>query len=174
MKIIRKPDDSEFQVNEPLFAKLIPDDGLLLKHLSDNVEATKAIILSLPENRLMYRYAEGKWTIKEVLMHLIEMERIYTYRALRFARNDQTILPGFDANQYISFSGANDRDAYSLLEELAAVRQSTITFVNGLPDKAFVRSGTMNGHQVSVRALIYHIAGHELHHINIIKERYLQ
>ena len=173
MKIIKKPGDKEFQVNEPILAKLIPDDGLLLKHLMMNVETTKTFILSLPEDKLMYRYAEGKWTIKEVLMHLIDMERIYTYRALRFARNDQTVLPGFDADHYILFSGANDRDISGLLEELEAVRHSTIMLLNGLTDEALLRSGIMNGNHVSVGVLVYHIAGHELHHINIIKERYL-
>jgi uncharacterized damage-inducible protein DinB len=173
MKIIKKPVDKEFQANEPMFAKLIPDDGLLLKYLMTNLETTKVFILSLPGNKLMYRYAEGKWTIKEVIMHLIDMERIYTYRALRFARNDQTVLPGFDSDQYISFSGANDRYISGLLDELAAVRHSTIKLLNGLTDDALLRSGIMNGNPVSVGALMYHIAGHELHHINIIKERYL-
>lgn len=174
MKIINKPADKEFQVNEPIYAKLIPDDGQLLKHLAVNLQATKTFIRSLAEDKLIYRYAEGKWTIKEILIHLIDMERIYTYRALRFARNDQTALPGFDHLHYILFSGANDRDISSLLEELEATRQSTIMFLNGLTDEALLRSGMMHGNPVSVRALMYHIAGHELHHIEIIKERYLE
>jgi uncharacterized damage-inducible protein DinB len=173
MKIIKKPDEKEFPANEPMLAKLVPDDGLLLNHLMANLETTKEFILSLPEDKLMYRYAEDKWTIKEVLMHMIDMERIYTYRALRFARNDQTVLPGFDDDHYIYFSGANDRDISGLLEEFAAVRHSTIMLLNGLTDDALLRSGIINGDLVSVGALAYHIAGHELHHINIIKERYL-
>jgi len=173
MKIIKKPGDNEFQVNEPMYAKLIPDDGLLLKHLRMNLDSTKAFILSLPEEKLIYRYAEGKWTIKEVLMHLMDMERIYTYRALRFARNDQTILPGFNHKHYVFFSGANDRNISGLLEELEVIRYSTILFLNGLTEESLLRSGIINGNLVSVRALAYHIAGHELHHINIIKEKYL-
>lgn len=174
MKIIKKPAEKEFPSNEPPLAKLIPGDGLLLNHLMTNLEATKEFILSLPEDKLMYRYAKDKWTIKEVLMHIVDMERIYAYRALRFARNDQTVLPGFDADLYIFFSGANDRDIAGLLEEFAAVRHSTIMLLNGLPDEALLRSGIINGNLVSVSALVYHIAGHELHHINIIKERYLK
>jgi uncharacterized damage-inducible protein DinB len=174
MRTINKPTDKEFQANEPMLANLIPNDGLLLTHLTTNIEATKAFILSLPEHKLIYRYAEDKWTIKEVLIHLIDMERIYTYRMLRFSRRDQTIIPGFDASHYVSFSGANNRDISSLLEELETVRSSTIALLDGLADEALLRSGNMNGHPVSVRALAYHIAGHELHHINIIKERYLQ
>jgi hypothetical protein len=174
MKIIKKPGDSEFQVNEPMYAGLIPDDGLLLKYLRMNLDVTKAFILSLPEDKLIYRYAEGKWTIKEVLMHLIDMERIYTYRALRFARNDHTPLPGFNHIHYVLFSGANDRNISSLLEEFEIVRYATIILLDGLTEESLLRSGIMNGSSVSVRALAYQIAGHELHHINIIKERYLR
>ena len=93
MKLIKKPNDEEFPANEPMLANLLPDDGLLLEHLLANFEKTKEVLLSLPENKLLHRYAAGKWTIKEVLIHLIDMERIYTYRALRFARNDKTELP---------------------------------------------------------------------------------
>jgi hypothetical protein len=106
-------------------------------------------------------------------MHLIDMERIYSYRALRFARNDQTILPGFDADKYILHSGANERDISDLLNEFEAVRHSTIALLNGFAGEALLRTGVMNGHPVSVRALAYHIAGHELHHVDVIKDRYL-
>jgi uncharacterized damage-inducible protein DinB len=173
MKLIKKPNDEEFHANEPVLANLLPDDGLLLEHMIANLKSTKEFLLSLSEDKLMYRYAKEKWTIKEVLIHLIDMERIYTYRALRFARNDQTELPGFDDKQYVYHSGAIDRDILSLLKELEAVRYSTIAMVEGFDEKALTRSGTINGKPVSVRALLYHIAGHELHHIKIIKERYL-
>jgi uncharacterized damage-inducible protein DinB len=173
MKIISKPPDNEFQANEPVYAKSIQDDGLLLDHLMINLEATKKLILSIPSNKLVYRYAEGKWTIKEIITHLTDMERIYAYRMLRFARNDQTILPGFDAYQYVFSSGANDRNISDLLVELETVRHSTIALLNGLTDEALSRTGIMNAYPVSVRALAYHIAGHELHHIDVIRKRYL-
>jgi len=173
MKIISKPPDNEFQANEPVYARSIQDDGLLLDHLMINLEATKKLILSIPSNKLVYRYAEGKWTIKEIVTHLTDMERIYAYRMLRFARNDQTILPGFDAYQYVLSSGANDRNISDLLVELETVRHSTIALLNGLTDEALSRRGIMNAYTVSVRALAYHIAGHELHHIDVIRKRYL-
>jgi uncharacterized damage-inducible protein DinB len=173
MKTISKPPDKEFQANEAIYAKLIPNDGLLLDHLLSNFDATKNFILSFPAGKLLYRYAEGKWTIKEIVMHLIDMERIYSYRALRFARNDQTILPGFDADKYILYSGANQRDISDLLNEFQAVRHSTIALLYGFTGEALLQTGVMNGHPVSVRALAYHIAGHELHHIDVIKDRYL-
>ena len=139
----------------------------------ENLKNTKEFLLYLPEDKLMYRYARDKWTIKEVLIHLIDMERIYTYRALRFARNDKTILPVFDDNHFVYNSGANDRDLISLLNEFEAVRYATIAMVNGFDEHAVMRFGTVNEKSVSVRALIYHLVGHELHHINIINERYL-
>jgi uncharacterized damage-inducible protein DinB len=173
MKIITKPPDKEFQPNEEIYAKAVPDDGFLVEHLLSNLNATKEFILSIPVNRLLHRYAEGKWTIKEIVMHLIDMERIYSYRMLRFGRNDQTILPGFDAEKYVLSSDANERHISDLLNEFEAVRYSTIALLNGFTDEALLRTGVMNGHAVSVRALAYHIAGHELHHVSVIKERYL-
>jgi uncharacterized damage-inducible protein DinB len=174
MKQIHRPADNEFQINEPIFAKLLPNDDFLLDHLATNIQNTKDFVLSLPADKLFYRYAENKWTIKEIICHLIDMERIYSYRMLRFARNDQTILPGFNAEHYILYLRANDRNVADLLKEFEAVRNSTIHLLNGLTDEAFQRFGIMNGYPVSVRALAYHIAGHELHHISIIKERYLR
>jgi uncharacterized damage-inducible protein DinB len=128
---------------------------------------------ALPEEKLYYRYAEGKWTIKEILAHLIDDERIYTYRALRYARNDQTELPGFEQDAYAVESGANKRSIDDLLEEFAAVRRSTIALFNSFEDRVMTRVGVASGNVMSVRAAAYHIAGHELRHLNIIKERYL-
>ena len=129
MKLIKKPGDQEFHGNEPILSNLLPDDGLLLEHMIANLKSTKEFLMSLSEDKLMYRYAKDKWTIKEVLIHLLDMERIYTYRALRFARNDQTELPGFDDKHYVFHSGAIDRDILSLLKELEAVRYSTVAFI---------------------------------------------
>ncbi len=173
MKIIKKPNRDEYHPDEPMLADLLPNDGSLLEHLAINLENTKKFILSLAEDKLMYRYAEGKWSIKEVIIHLIDMERIYTYRALQFARNDKTVLPGFDDNEYVNQSSANSRNISDLLDEFEAVRRSTIAMIEGLEDEAFMRYGIINGKSVSARALLYHIAGHELHHMKIIRERYL-
>jgi uncharacterized damage-inducible protein DinB len=173
MKNIEKPKEGEYPPYAIMYIDLLPDDSLVLKYLKENLKSTKDLILSLPEEKLLYRYAEGKWTIKEVLVHIIDDERIYSYRALRFARNDQTELPGFEQDDYARYSGANARGIKDILKEYAAVRNSTIAFFNGLDEEAFTRAGVANKNLVSVRALAYHIAGHEMHHINIIKERYL-
>jgi uncharacterized damage-inducible protein DinB len=173
MRLIEKPKDGEFPPYAIMYIKLLPDDKLLLKHLKDNFAATKDLILSLPEDKLNYKYAAGKWTIKEILVHIIDDERIYAYRAMCFARNEKTELPGFEQDDYAHFSGANERDIANIFEEYEAVRNSTITLFNGLADEAFLRSGIANNNKATVRALAYHIAGHELHHINVIKEKYL-
>lgn len=173
MRKIEKPKPGEYPAYAIMYIGLLPDDGLVLNHFQENLNATREFILSLPEQKLLYRYADGKWTIKEVLVHIIDDERIYAYRALRFARNDKTELPGFEQDDYARHSRANERDIKDILDEYAAVRDSTIALFNGLEEEALARGGVANENFVTVRALAYHIAGHELHHINIIKERYL-
>ena len=170
---IEKPVEGEYAPYAIRYIGLLPDDGLVLKHMEDNLKATSEFILSLPEERLAFRYAEGKWTIKEILAHVVDDERIYAYRALRFARNDKTELPGFEQDDYARHSGANERDVRDILREFAAVRRATISLFEGLGREALLRAGVADGKVMSVRAAAYHIAGHELRHVNIIKERYL-
>jgi uncharacterized damage-inducible protein DinB len=174
LRVIEKPREGEYPAYAHIYIDLLPEDGLILKHLADNLETTRKLVVSIPKDRLLHRYAEGKWTIKEILGHIVDDERIYAYRALRFARNDSTELPGFDQDQYVQYSDANVRDSRDLLDEFSLVRQSTIAFFKSLDSAALLRSGVANGHSVSVRALAYHIAGHELRHRNIIRERYLK
>jgi uncharacterized damage-inducible protein DinB len=173
MKRIEKPGEGEYSPYTIMYIGLLPDDGLVLKYLADNLKATEDFILSLPEEKLTYRYAEGKWTIKELLVHIIDDERIYAYRALRFGRNDKTELPGFEQDDYAIHSGANERDIKEILKEFATVRKATISLFEGFDSEALLRAGIADGKIMSVRAAAYHIAGHELRHINIIKERYL-
>lgn len=173
MRKIEKPKDGEFPPYAIMYIKLLPDDGLLLKHLKENFDKTKEFMLSLPEEKLTYRYAKNKWTIKEILVHIIDDERIYAYRALCFARNDKTELPGFEQDDYALFSNANERSIENILNEYEAVRNATITLFESFDEAALLRKGIANKNKATVRALGYHLAGHELHHINIIKEKYL-
>ncbi len=173
MKVIKPPQKSELSPNEPNLSILFPQDGLLLNHLSLNFQNTKAFLLSIPSEKLEYRYSDGKWTIKEIIAHLLDMERIYSYRMLMISRNSNAALPSFDDNKFVKESNANNRNINDLLEELYFLRESTIYLLNGLPDEALIRTGNVGGYEVSVRALAYHIAGHELHHVNVIKEKYL-
>ena len=172
-RTIEKPGTGEYPAYAHIYIDLLPDDGLILRHLENNLKSTKKFIASIPKARLLHRYTEGKWTIKEIVGHLIDDERIYVYRALRFARNDSTKLPGFEQDQYVHYSEANQRDIKDLLDEFTMVRQSTIAFFRSLDDTALIRTGVADSNRASVRALAYHIAGHELRHMNIIRERYL-
>jgi len=176
---ISKPQTGEYPAYSHIYMDLLQDDGLILKHLHDNFFKLRELIYALPEEKLYYRYAENKWTIKEILVHLVDDERIFSYRALRYARNDATPLHGFEENNYARYSHANERSLDSIFEEYWAVRQATILLFQNLPEGSFMRSGEaidIDGvikNRRTVRTLAYHIAGHELRHINIIKERYL-
>jgi uncharacterized damage-inducible protein DinB len=175
MRIIPKPFEGEYAPYTIMYLKLIPDDSIVLKYLWDNFIAAKELIYRLPEKMLYHRYAEGKWSIKETLVHIIDDERIFAYRALRFARNEQLNLIGFDQDSYAIYSKADERDLDNIFEEYEAVRKATIALFNGLPEDSFMRIGKGTGtfNNASVRALAYHIAGHEQHHINLIKEKYI-
>jgi uncharacterized damage-inducible protein DinB len=174
MRTIPKPLEGEYPPYAIMYMRLIPD-GQVLQYLRDNFIAVKELIYSLPEKTLYHRYAEGKWSIKEVLIHIIDDERIFAYRALRFARGEQQNLIGFDQDAYTALSQADERDLDNIFEEYEAVRRSTIALFNGLPEESLTRMGKGTGtfNNATVRALAYHIAGHEQHHINLIKERYL-
>jgi uncharacterized damage-inducible protein DinB len=172
-RTIEKLGKDEYLANEPPYIDLLPEDGLLLQHLEKNFLSTKSLIYSLPEEKLQFRYAPGKWNIREILVHIVDMERIYAYRALRYARNDKTELPGFDHLHFIFYSGTDRRSLDNIFDEYEAVRRSTIALFNGLEDEALLRKGITNKNEASVRALAYHIAGHELHHVNIIRKYYL-
>jgi len=170
---IPKPEEGEYASYTIMYIGLLPDDGRVLDHLEENLEKTAAFIHSFPAEKLIYRIAPGEWTIKEILGHIIDDERIYCYRALRFARNDKNELPGFEQDEYVPFSRANERDIEEIVSEFRAVRWATIALFNSLDDEALIRSGIGSGNEMSVRAATYHIAGHELHHVNSIKENYL-
>ena len=173
MRYIEKPTEGEYAPYAIQYIALLPDDGLVLDHLQKNFHATRSFLLSLPEDKLLYRYAEAKWTIKEIVLHIADDERIYAYRALRFARNDTTQLPGFDQDEYTRYSGANQRTLNDLLGELETVRAATLSLYNGLGGDTLKRIGVASGNVMSVRAIAYHIAGHEVRHMNIIRERYI-
>jgi len=175
MRTIPKPRPGEYPEYAEMYMSLLPDDGQILTHLKNNFRMVKDFIYSLPEEKLLYRYAPDKWSIKEILVHIVDDERIFAYRALRFARNEQQNLIGFDQDSYAKYSQADSRDLDNIFEEYEAVRLATIALFNGLPEDSFLRMGhgTGTANDATVRALAYHIAGHELRHFNIIKERYL-
>lgn len=131
------------------------------------------LLESLPQEKWNYRYAEGKWSIKEMVQHLIDAERIFCYRALCFARKDKTPLPGFDENEYALNSNADQRKPVDLVKELAMVNLSTIQLFNSFDESQLDQDGVANGKSVYVKAIAYIIIGHVLHHKAVLEERYL-
>lgn len=136
-------------------------------------EALYEMLGNLSDERAEKAYAPGKWTIKDLMQHLIDSEWIFAYRALRFARLDTTDLPGFDHDGYVEPAAANQRRMKDLLDDQKQLRQATMALFKSFGDEALLLAGTANGNKVSVRALAWIIAGHQLHHLKIIKERYL-
>ncbi len=170
--MISPPEASEYL---PYYGKYIAlvQGADLTGALSTQLAQSLAALRNIPEEKSMHRYAPGKWSIKEVLGHLIDGERIFGYRALRFARHDQTALPGFDQDPYVAAAGSDARPWSDLIAEFEHLRGSTILFFRGLSPDAVMRSGIASDASVTVRALGYIIAGHELHHLGILRERYL-
>ncbi len=148
-------------------------DGELLMLLRDQLAETEALLREFTGARADHRYAPDKWSVKEVVSHMVDAERIFAYRALRFARADRTPLPGFDENDYVRGSNASSRALPEIAGELRSVRMASITLFAGLSEEALLRRGPANGKEVSVRALAWIIAGHERHHARILRERYL-
>lgn len=166
-----RPDESEYAPFYAGYVALVPD-GDLLQTLEEQLEETVGALKGLPESRGDFAYAPGKWTIKEVLAHLADAERVFSYRALRFARGDPTPLAAFDENLWGPNSGAGGRTLADLLEELRAVRGATLALLRHLPAEAPTRRGTASGREVTVRALAWIITGHERHHLRVLRERY--
>ena len=148
-------------------------DGNIVDTLSRQTSETLAFLRAIPETKADYRYAPGKWSIKEIIGHLADGERVFQYRAFRFSRADDTPVPGFDENLYVEnapFSRLRTRD---LIDDLEHLRRSTIHMFASMDEEAFARRGVANGDEVSVRAIAYIMAGHETHHLQVMRERYL-
>lgn len=169
--LITKPAAGEYAPYYGTYiGKVQPDN--LMEALQLHTEKFTAFISSIPEAKADFAYAPGKWTVKEVLLHIIDAERIFAYRALRFARNDNTELPGFDEDKYVPQSNASARTLTSLAQEFAAVRQATGTLFDSFDEAAFYRAGIASNNLMSVRALGFVIIGHAEHHRFVMEERY--
>jgi len=167
-----RPDPTEYPPYYGKYIALVPD-GLIETTFAHQGDATLALLRAIPEEQAGYAYAPGKWSIKEVLGHLMDTERIFAYRALCISRNDSTPVPGLEQDVYVTNGNFNARSLTSLLEEFAAVRQASVHLFRHLTDEQWQRRGMANGKEISARALAYNIAGHELHHAEILKSLYL-
>jgi hypothetical protein len=147
-------------------------DGQVGAHLQAQIAELDELCAGLTESSAMFRYAEGKWAIKEVLGHLLDTERVFAYRLLRISRGDVTELPGFDATKYVPEGQFSLRPVDGLISEFTLQRASTLALVNGIPHAAWPRVGTASGFRTSARAIVYIILGHTAHHFHILRERY--
>lgn len=155
------------------YIEVLDGTSSLMENLETSLELFEEILYELKEEKYEFRYQEGKWTIKEIVQHLIDAERVFVYRALRFSRKDQKPLIGFEENSYVSNYDINKRDFNTLLDEFCLLRRSTIIMFQNFDNPDLDLIGTVEGNSISVRALGLICSGHVLHHLNVIKERYL-
>jgi len=168
----QRPLSDEFFAYYQAYISQVPP-GDVLKSMETQLADTLALVRGLPESRGDHRYAPGKWTIKEVLGHLSDSERVFAYRLLRVARKDATPLSGFEQDDWVRDGRFSTRTLADLALELEHVRRGNLVLLGTLDDEAMMRRGTANNHVISARALAYIIAGHERHHVKILRERYL-
>lgn len=154
------------------YIKLAPDENVL-KSLEQNTKNFRRLLKKIPRKKIDKAYAEGKWTIKELVQHIIDAERVFSYRAITFARKDKVSLPSFDENTWADQSMAAQRDWKDMVEEFKSLRNATVKMYASFDDGQLRSIGTASNKEINVLALGYILAGHVEHHINIIKERYL-
>jgi len=166
------PDASE---HAPYYGRYIAlvNAGDILAALTQQAPETQALFSGFSDAEQDYRYAPDKWSVKEVLGHVIDTERVFAYRALRIARNDRTPLPGFEQDDYVRYGAFAELRLADMLEEFACVRRASLFLFRPLSREAWMRRGIADQKEISVRALAYIIAGHELHHRQVLKEKYL-
>ncbi|WP_112114049.1 DinB family protein [Flavobacterium aciduliphilum] len=155
------------------YIKQVSEEYNLVEELEISLHRFIKFVQDIPMDKFDYRYAKGKWTIKDIIQHIIDAERVFAYRALRFARNDTTELPGFEENDYVEEAYGNKRSIMELLTELSAVRHATIVLFKSFHEKQLLRKGIASNNPMSVRALGFVIIGHQNHHQKIFEERYL-
>lgn len=170
MPQISKPHADEHAPYYATYIRLVADD--VFGQLESQARTTPQLFAGLSEDKGLHRYAPGKWSVKEVIGHMADAERVFAYRALRFARADQTDLPGFDENSWVLAGCFDRRPVRELVGEFAAVRAATLALFSSFDADALLRRGTANGTPASVRALAAIIVGHEAHHVAILRERY--
>jgi len=169
---MKRPEPNEYNPYFAGYINQVPEGNIIILMESQLDEAVKFFKV-IPKERYDFRYAENKWTVKEVLGHMIDCEIIISYRALRIARNDKTPLPGFEQDDYIKFANFDKLNFDDLVEQFLYLRKSTLLMFKSFEEEYFTRIGISNNHEISTRALAYIIVGHAIHHIRILKERYL-
>jgi hypothetical protein len=172
MTLVARPATDEYAPYYERYVGLVPPDGDVVAALREQIGATMRMLRPITSAQAASRYAPDKWSVKQVVGHLADAERVFAYRALRFARGDETPLASFDENAWAATARTNDRAFGVLLDEFQAVRTATIALFSSFTADEMARWGTASGYRFTVRALAYIIAGHELHHRRVLTERY--
>jgi hypothetical protein len=167
-----KPQTNEYAPYYEKYVSLVPE-GDVAETLSRQGEETLALLQGIGEDRAGHRYEPGKWSIKQVVGHIVDTERIFSYRALAIARGERQPLPGMEQDEYMAGADFDSRTLADLAEEFSHVRRANVLMFRNLDAAAWTRRGTASDNEVTVRALAYIIAGHEAHHVRILRERYL-
>ncbi|MDO6759238.1 DinB family protein [Tamlana sp. 2_MG-2023] len=165
---------SEYNNYYQMYIEKVPKGVTFSEGFSKGSEAVLNYFKSLPDDKLNYSYAHGKWTIKEVLQHIVDTERVFSYRCFSIARQDKTPLPGFEQDDYVAPSKANSKSIEDLIEEYEAVRKNSIILVKSLSEADLKCVGTVSGGNMSARAAAFIILGHEIHHLDVLKQRYFK
>lgn len=168
----RKPSNEVLSAYQRTYIDKVPA-GDLIGILYSNGQITLQLLQNISKEERSYVYAMGKWNIAEILVHIIDTERIFAYRALRIARGDKTPLPGYEQNDYIQNCNANERDFKEILEEFDSVRKATISLFKSFTNEMLKNSGVSNNMDLTVNEIAYMLAGHEMHHIEVIRKKYL-
>lgn len=166
-----RPTANDYSPYHASYVALVPEDDVL-GAIEEQSSDTQRLLSSLDESKASYRYAEGKWSVRQVIGHITDAERIMSYRLLSIARGEQQSLPGFDENQYVENAGFDAWKLGDLAEQYALVRRSTIVLLRNLPEAAWARRGTANNAPVTVLGLAYVIVGHDRHHVGVLREKY--
>ncbi|HEX8162397.1 MAG TPA: DinB family protein [Pyrinomonadaceae bacterium] len=167
-----RPEPGEYAPYYEKYVSLVPA-GDIVETLERQSAETLALLRGVPEERADSAYEPGKWSVKELVGHVVDTERVFSHRALRFGRGDRTPLPGFEQDDYVRGANFGARSLADIAEEFARVRAATVALLRSFDEEAWARRGTANDNEVSVRALAHILAGHELHHMGILRERYL-
>ena len=167
-----KPNLGDYSTYYENYIKLIDGDDIL-KILNEQSKKTQDILNSFSEHRGNFRYADGKWTVKEVVGHLLDTERVFAYRALCIARGEKKSLPGFDQNDYVSEGNFNRRELFDLNYEFRLLRESNLLLFRSFTPEMLKLKGFANESSVSVLAILFIIAGHEKHHMKVLREKYM-
>lgn len=166
-----RPAEGEFNPYYNTYISKVPE-GDVVKYLENQLREVRSFLSKVPEGRGDFRYAPDKWSVKEVIGHLCDAERIFAYRALRFARNDQTELPGFDQDPYVPAGKFGRRTMASMIDEFVQVRDATLALVRHFDEETGARGGVASKHRITVRALVWIIAGHMTHHVAVLRDKY--